>query len=165
MMKPAQIEPWLTTEEMLVWVREAPTKNSYQHRLAVWMTHGGKLHAQQVANFLAVSVPSVWRWISQYNKQGPQGIEGPGSGGRRWGFVSLAEEQSILQSFRARAVKGELVNVKKMHQEICKQIGREVSIAYVYRLLYRHGWRKIGPRPRHPQANPEEQVAFKKKSR
>jgi hypothetical protein len=32
----------------------------------------------------------------------------------------------------------------------------------VYRRLPRHGWRKLLPRPRHPQADPEEQERFKK---
>jgi hypothetical protein len=37
-----------------------------------------------------------------------------------------------------------------------------VSLAYVYRLLHRHGWRKLGPRPRHPKAQPAVQERFKK---
>ena len=42
---------------------------------------------------------------------------------------------------------------------------KEVSLAYVYRLLRRHQWRKLGPRPRHVKADPEAQEAFKKNSR
>jgi hypothetical protein len=37
-----------------------------------------------------------------------------------------------------------------------------VHISTIYRLLDRHGWRKLVPRPRHPKANPEEQAIFKK---
>jgi Winged helix-turn helix len=32
----------------------------------------------------------------------------------------------------------------------------------MYRLLNRHGWRKLVPRPVHPKANKEEQEQFKK---
>ena len=34
----------------------------------------------------------------------------------------------------------------------------------IYRLLDRHGWRKLVPRPVHPKADLEEQAAFKKTS-
>jgi transposase len=32
----------------------------------------------------------------------------------------------------------------------------------IYRLLERHGWRKVMPRPRHPKADVAAQAAFKK---
>jgi hypothetical protein len=35
-------------------------------------------------------------------------------------------------------------------------------IRTIYRLLHRHRWRKLVPRPRHPKANAEEQATFKK---
>jgi hypothetical protein len=31
--------------------------------------------------------------------------------------------------------------------------------------LHRHGWRKVGPRPRHPKTNIKNQALFKKNSR
>jgi transposase len=165
MRRPAQISPWLSTEEMMVWIREAPTKEAYRHRLAVWLTYIGPFHAQRVAELLAVSVPSVWHWVKEYNKHGPSGLEGPGRGGRRWGFLSWSEEQALLQSFYLRAGKGEIITAKKIYKNICEQLKREVSLDYVYRLMHRHGWRKIGPRSRHPKTNPEGQALFKKNSR
>jgi transposase len=161
---PAQIKPWLTVEEMMVWVREAPTKESYRHRLAIWLTYIGPFHAQRVAELLAVSVPSVWHWVKEYNNRGPSGLEGPGSGGRRWSFLSWSEEQEMLQSFYLHAGKGEIINAKKIHRNICERLKKEVSIDYVYKLLHRHGWRKIGPRPRHPKTKIEDQALFKKNS-
>jgi hypothetical protein len=38
MRKPAQIESWLTPEELLSWLKEAPTVEAYQKRLVVWLT-------------------------------------------------------------------------------------------------------------------------------
>lgn len=164
MRRPAQIEPWLSPEEMAVWVREAPTKETYKRRLAIWLTRIGPFHAHQVATMLQVSIQAVWLWLKQYNKYGPQGIERKGRGGRRWGYLSLSEEQDLLRSFYTRAGKGEIITAKQIHQKISEAVGKEVSLDYVYRLLYRHGWRKIGPRPRHIKANPEVQEAFKKNS-
>jgi Winged helix-turn helix len=41
-------------------------------------------------------------------------------------------------------------------------VQHEVHIDTIYRLLHRHGWRKLAPRARHPKANQEEQDAFQK---
>ena len=35
MRPPAQIEPWLSPEDLQTWVREAPDKASYQRRRAI----------------------------------------------------------------------------------------------------------------------------------
>jgi 5-formyltetrahydrofolate cyclo-ligase len=42
------------------------------------------------------------------------------------------------------------------------KIGHEVDDSTIYRLLNRHGWRKLMPRPRHPQADLQAQTQFKK---
>ena len=39
MRKPAQIKSWLTPEELWAWLKEAPTVEAYQKRLAVWLTY------------------------------------------------------------------------------------------------------------------------------
>lgn len=43
-----------------------------------------------------------------------------------------------------------------------EKVGREVDDSTIYRLLHRHGWRKLMPRPRHPKADPQIQEQFKK---
>lgn len=164
MRRPAQIEPWLSEEELLAWMREAPSRGDYQKRLAIWLTHTGPYHAHEVARMLGVSKQAVWLWVSQYNKQGPSGLERVGRGGRRWSFLSWVEEEELLATFTERALNGELITAKKMVPEIRQATGRDVSLAYVYRLLKRHQWRKLGPRPRHLKADRKAQEEFKKNS-
>lgn len=162
MRPPAQIEPWLSLEDLQTWVREAPDKSSYQRRMAIWLTLVGRLPAHQVAEYLCVSKQAVWLWISQYNHQGPEGLERQGRGGRRWALLSLEEEQALLGRWLARAEKGQLLTAKQLLNPLEKRLGRRVSLGYVYRLLHRWGWRKLGPRPRHPRARPQDQERFKK---
>ncbi|HEY5344316.1 MAG TPA: winged helix-turn-helix domain-containing protein, partial [Solirubrobacteraceae bacterium] len=45
--------------------------------------------------------------------------------------------------------------------ELAQRSGRPVGPSTLYRILKRHGWRKVVPRPRHPDADPERQEAFK----
>ena len=130
MRKPAQIEPWLTPDELLIWVREAPDRDSYQKRLAIWLTHLGPFHAHDVAQMLGVSRQAVWLWLGQYNRHGPSGLERQGRGGRRWALLTWEEEESLLAPFRHRAARGEVVTAVSMWPEISKAVDREVSLVY-----------------------------------
>lgn len=94
---PARIQPWLSTEGLQAWLREAPDKSSYQRRLAIWLTGVSRLPAHRVAESLCVSKQAVWLWIAQYNRQGPEGLHRVGRGGRRWAWLSWEQEQRFLQ--------------------------------------------------------------------
>jgi transposase len=162
---PAQIKSWFSEEELLAWIREAVDREAYQKRLAIWLTQIGPFPAHEVARMLGVSKQAVWLWVGQYNQEGPEGLLRQGRGGRRWSLLSWSQEEAWLGSFEKRALEGEWITAKQMLPEICKVAGEEVSLAYVYRLLGRHQWRKLGPRPRHVKADPKAQEEFKKNFR
>ena len=165
MRRPAQIKPWLSEEEFLVWIREAVSREAYQKRLAIWLTQVGPFQAEEVAKMLGISKQAVWLWVGQYNKNGPEGLVRQGRGGRRWSLLSWQKEEVLLKSFAKRALEGKVITAKQMLPEIRQAAGEKVSLAYVYRLLRRHQWRKLGPRPRHVKADPKAQEEFKKNSR
>jgi transposase len=56
-----------------------------------------------------------------------------------------------------------IATVAEIWQAFEKRVGHHVDDSTIYRLLNRHGWRKLMPRPRHPKADPQEQEQFKKK--
>ena len=79
--------------------------------------------------------------------------------------MSLDQERAFLAQYLARAESGDLLTAKQIHPEICKAVGTEVSMDYVYKLLHRHDWRKLAPRPHHAKQDPAAAAAFKKNSR
>lgn len=164
MRNPSALTPWFTTEQLLAWVKESPDKTAYQRRLAIWLTHTGPFPAHRVADLLAVSTQAVWKWLSEYNSLGPDGLERKGRGGRRWALMTLDEERAFLARFLAQAESGDLLTAKQIHPELCRQLGQEVSMDYVYKLLHRHEWRKLAPRPHHTKQDPAVAAAFKKNS-
>ena len=111
---------------------------------------------------LGVSKQAIWLWIGQYNQNGPEGLQRQGRGGRRWSLLELKEEQRVLERWAKRAGQGEVITARQQLPEVQKAVGQEVSLAYIYKLLKRHGWRKLGPRPRHVKASREVQETFKK---
>src|SRR3989338_9948906 len=97
MRPPATVEPWLSTEELQVWGRKAPDKESNQRRFAVGLTQIGPFPAHQIAEWLCVSKQAIWLWIGQYNHQGPEGLDRQGRGGRRWADLTLGGEGTFLR--------------------------------------------------------------------
>jgi hypothetical protein len=70
--------------------------------------------------------------------------------------MSVEQERSFLQPFFARAAHGEIATAEEIQRAFEEGIKHAVHISSIYRLLDRHGWRKLVPRPRHPKANPED---------
>ena len=116
--------------------------------------------AKDIAKHTGVSVKTVHKLISTYNRLGIAAIETPGKGGRRNEYLTFEEEKELLTPFFELAKKGELTTVAQIKQEFEKKVGHEVDETTIYRLLKRHEWRKLVPRPFHPQADKEEQRLF-----
>jgi len=82
-------------------------------------------------------------------------------GGRYRENMTLDEEARLLSGFEEQSRSGKLVVAGKIKSAYEKEIGREVAESTIYRMLARHGFRKIVPYQRHPKANKEEQETFK----
>jgi transposase len=69
-----------------------------------------------------------------------------------------------LRPFFERAINGQIATGVEIKMKLEEHLGRKIHKTTVYRILKRHGWRKIAPRPVHVQAKPEKQEEFKKTS-
>jgi transposase len=165
MRQPACLAPWVPEVELLEWLRDAASVDEHRRRMVVWLTHFGRWHAHEVAEMVGVSVQAVWKWVGQYNRQGPPGLRRRGRGGRRWSFLTVAQESELLRSLEARAARGDILTAKQVLPLASDAAGRDVSLAYVYSLLRRQGWRKLGPRPHHVKGDAEARAQFKKNFR
>lgn len=118
--------------------------------------------AEEIATHTGVSVSTVRRVISTYNRLGVAAVETPGTGGRRHEYQTLEQERAFLAPFFARAAAGEIATAAEIQQAFEAVVQHPVHPSTIFRLLNRHGWRKLVPRPIHPKADPAEQAAFKK---
>src|ERR1035437_9136214 len=116
--------------------------------------------AKEIAKHTGVSVATVHTLISSYNKLGVAAVETGGKGGRRNASITFEEEQELLLPFFERARKGEITTITPIKQVFEERVGHEVDETTIYRLLKRHQWRKLVPRPFHPKAAQEEQRLF-----
>jgi hypothetical protein len=83
-------------------------------------------------------------------------------GGRRQFLPSREEESAFLKPWLESAATGSLVVVSPIRAALAQRLGQPVKPSVVYRLLARHGWRKVAPDTRHPKSKPEVQAGPEK---
>jgi transposase len=118
--------------------------------------------AAQIAQLLGWSTATVHVIHSRWAKEGDALFDLHGRGGRRHQHLSPTQEDRLLAPFAAKAQAGGLLHVSEIKQAMQKKVGSAVAPSTVYRMLDRHGWRKVIPRARHPKADIQAQDAFKK---
>jgi len=160
MRPPAQIVNWLSLDKMFRWLQEAPDEASHKRRMAIWLTHTAKLHANKVAEALGVSTQAVWLWIRQYNQTGPAGLERKGRGGRRWGFMTPQQEIGLLRPLIQKARAGHPPKPNAVREIIENELNGPVSMSYVYRLLSRHNWANIIAQSQHKDSARKDSDTF-----
>ena len=57
--------------------------------------------------------------------------------------MSLDEEQAFLAKNLINLETGALLTPMQVHAALIRVLGREVSVDYIYKLLYRHPLRKL----------------------
>jgi transposase len=117
--------------------------------------------AQDVAEAVGCSRGTVYRRKAEFLDQGETVLFVDGWGGRRNETLTLDEEADFVAQFEDAAREGQMVTATKMLTELAERSRKPPTPSTLYRILARHGWRKVVPRPRHPDADPERQEAFK----
>lgn len=163
MRKPTPL-PEGSKEQLLELLKGTKTKSEFQRVQCVLLRSTLGLTPEQIAEFLGWHPVSVRRVQAAYLKQGPTALQVLERGGRYRENISLAEETELLKPFLAQAEAGGIIVVTEIKTAYEKYIGHAVPRSTVYRILERHGWRKLVPRPKHPKGDPAVQDAFKKTS-
>ena len=161
-MRPRRSFPDGTLERLQRALKEARSKAEFQRVQCLWLRAALGLNANQVAQALGWRPTSVRRLQAQYLRRGEALWQRPGRGGRRHQNLTPGEEARLLAGFLGRAERGGLLEVSRVQQAYEQAVGHAVPKSTVYRMLARHGWRKLAPRPRHPEADAARQQAFKK---
>jgi transposase len=163
-MRPPQPLPDGVYEQLTRLLQEVSSKADYQRVLCLWLRAALGLPAADVALALGWRTSSVYNLQSRYQHEGAGALLGTGRGGRRHAWLSPEQEQRLLNSFTPTAEQGGIVEASALVRAYEQEAGHPVALSTVYRLLARHGWRKLVPRPQHPDASQEVQAAFKKSS-
>jgi len=161
-MRPARPFPKGASRQLAKALKQAKSKSEFQRIQCLWLRASLGLGAAQVAQAIGWQPTSVRRLQAQYLKEGQQVLQAVGRGGRRNQNLTVEQERQLLADFNLRAENAAMLEVSQMRRAYEDAVGHPVPKSTVYRMLARHGWRKIVPRRRHPEANRRRQRAFKK---
>jgi transposase len=143
-------------------LKRTKTKGEFQAVQCLWLRVSLGLSADQVATAIGWHPSSVRKQQSRYLREGVTALQRSGRGGRRRQNLTLEEEQNLLQEFLYQGELGGILEVSRVKAAYEQAVGRKVPKSTVYRMLARHGWRKIAPRPHHPKSDAALQAEFKK---
>lgn len=152
----------LTVERLAERLKKADSHSEYQRIQCVLIRATLGSSAAQIAQLLGWSTATVHVMHSRWAREGEAIFEVGCRGGRRHQLLTQEQETALLAPFVERAEAGGMLTVADIQRAYGERTGKAVARSTVYRLLQRHGWRKVVPRPRHPKADVAAQAVFKK---
>jgi transposase len=141
---------------------QATTLAEYRKALSLILAAKFGLDADQIADLLGTSRRTVFRDRGCIRNR--DGTPKNSWGGRRHCTMTLEEEREFLSQWIEKATVGGILTVPPIHAALVQRLGRDIPLSSTYRLLARHGWRKVQPDTKHPKSDPALQDEFKKNS-
>jgi DNA-binding CsgD family transcriptional regulator len=141
---------------------QAKTAMELRQALSVLLVAEGGLDADKTSELLGISERTVFR--NRRNISNQDGRKKNTWGGRRRYTMTIEDESEFLRDWEVRAVEGGVISVPPIHAALVEKLGRSIPISTTYRLLARHGWRKVQPDTKHPKSDREVQEEYKKNS-
>jgi Winged helix-turn helix len=141
---------------------QATTVADYRKALSLILVAQLNLDADQIADLLGTSRRTVFRDRGSIRIQ--DDTPKNSWGGRRHCSMSIEEEREFLAQWEVKATVGGVLTVPPIHAALVECLGHDTPMSTTYRLLARHGWRKVQPDTKHPKSNPALQDEFKKNS-
>lgn len=133
-----------------------------KHIQAVYLKSFHDMKADDIAKIVGFSKGYIWHIHSAYRDIGEKAFFLNKRGGMYRRNLSPAQEKALIKEISSSSDLGrilEISSIKKRYEELA---GKQVHKTVVYRMLARHGWRKIVPRPIHPKNDKVAIETFKK---
>lgn len=141
------------------------SKDEFRRYQALYLRISNQSPTSLISQITGLSVSHIHKIHSLCYRNGISAIATKPKGGRHRSYLSLEEEVAMLCEIEKTAIKGGVVEIGKVHKLFEEKVGGKVAKYTAYRLLHRHGWRKIAPRPYHPKQKADAMETFKKSGR
>ena len=151
-----------TAERLEAALKETKDADALRRMQAVYFRAKHGYGAEQIARMTGYTAGTVRNLHANFFRKGMKTFDMGKAGGRKAAYMTPQEESIFLSPFLEEGDIGGILEVSGIHKAHCRELGRRVPLSTTYRLLHRHGWRKIMPRPRHPKTDEAAQAAFKK---
>src|ERR1039457_3402819 len=145
-------------------VKATRNLDDFKSALAVLLPAKAGLTLEATARFLGVGTSSVNRMQARFPIGRASSSERRNWGGRRQSLLTPQEEIEFLKPWAEQAQSAGLLVLSPIRAALALRVGHPVKASVVWRLLARHGWRKVAPDTKHPKNDPKVMNAWKKNS-
>ena len=151
--------------EQMEEIKQARRRNrdkQIERRLKVLELRSEGMGLEAIAERVGFHRSYVSSIIKKYFEEGLAAVaEKHDKGNRR--NMSVEKESALLEQYQEKGEQGQLVEIEAIETAYEKEVGHRIGSGQIYRVLHRHGWRKVMPRSRHPQKAREEEIESSKK--
>ena len=144
-------------------VRKTITDKKVDRRLYAVQLRGEGLTNDEIAQKLDTSDKMVSQWVSAYINNGGIAALLPKERIGMHRNLSIEEEKEFLSAYTNQAEAGQIIDLNELKAAYIEKVGHSIGESQIYRMLERHGWRKVMPRSKHPQKASNEAIEASKK--
>ena len=144
-------------------VRKTITDKKVDRRLYAVQLRGEGLTNDEIAQKLDTSDKMVSQWVSAYINNGGIAALLPKERIGMHRNLSIEEEKEFLSAYTNQAEAGQIIDLNELKAAYIEKVGHSIGGSQIYRMLKRHGWRKVMPRSKHPQKASDEAIEASKK--
>ena len=144
-------------------VRKTITDKKVDRRLYAVQLRGEGLTNDEIAQKLDTSDKMVSQWVSAYINNGGITALLPKERIGMHRNLSIEEEKEFLSAYTKQAEAGQIIDLNELKAAYIEKVGHSIGGSQIYRMLERHGWRKVMPRSKHPQKASDEAIEASKK--
>jgi transposase len=163
MARPIQIDLKRVAQAKLT-VKATRNLDDFKSALAVLLPVKAGLTLDETASLLGVGTASVNRLQARLRVGRASSSGRRNWGGRRQALLTAQEEIEFLKPWAEEAQNAGLLVLSPIRAALALRVGHPVKASVVWRLLARHGWRKVAPDTKHPKNDPKVMNAWKKNS-
>ena len=144
----------------------AKTAEDLRLALAVLLPLEQGLSIKQTADIIGRSVSVTCSMRTRFGRviEGMQAVPQHKQQLRNRAHADLMIEAQVLDEVLANAATGGVAIIPRLKPAIEAKLGKSIALSGIYRMLARHGWRKLAPDTRHPQGDPVAREEWKKNS-
>lgn len=153
-----------TVTRMAELIKDEKDASSLKRMQCVYLRAKFNYKASTIAEIVGFHKQTVLNIHSEYFRHGEDILKSKPKGGRLRENMSLQEETSFLKDIEQSGNDGQIIEISSIKNKLEEKLNKKIAKSSVYELLHRHGWRKIAPRPYHPNRDMEKQEDFKKTS-
>ena len=136
--------------------------SEYKRLQCIYFREKYNYDAKTIATLTGYTEQTVRDIHSLFIKGGFKALKIKNKGGRYNSLLSVEEEKEFIAKFDKESKQGGIIEVSEIHKALEEKARKKIAQSTTYRMLDRHNWRKIVPRPYHPKSDQKKIEEFKK---